>query len=105
MILVIPLTQHEQGYAGGSKAKLSAEIPNLSLGEVKQLIGEKLVKKASIGPKKLQVKTEIDDFEDVFGYMRKPMRYSGSLVLDSMKLTFNQETRIFSASGAYCISK
>jgi len=94
-----------QGHAGGSKSKISAEIPNLSLAEVKQIIGEKLLKKASNGPKKLQVKAEIDDFEEVFGYMRKPMRYSGSLVLDNMKLTFIQETRIFTASGAYRISK
>ena len=72
--------------ADGGGARLSAEIPNISLAQARALLGEGLVAKASNGAKQLKVEAEQDEVSALLGgYLSKGLRYGACLGLSKVR--------------------
>ncbi|BDA48429.1 hypothetical protein COCOBI_12-1080 [Coccomyxa sp. Obi] len=89
----------------GSRSKVNAEIPNLSLEEAKAILGETLCSKAKNGPKQLQASAGYEDISEVLGAPTKSLRYGSSLYLDEgVKFTYDKAGRTLKVSGFYKMS-
>ena len=72
--------------ADGGSARLSAEVPNISLAQARALLGEKLVAKASNGAKQLKVQADPDEVPALLGgYLSKSLRYGACLELPKVR--------------------
>ncbi|KAG2502254.1 hypothetical protein HYH03_000740 [Edaphochlamys debaryana] len=88
----------------GSSSRITAEVPNLTLEQVKGMLGSELFGRASNGPKQVAVQTTDDDLQYLFGDLSKSLRYVATLVVrdGALKLTYSKENQILKVAGA-CI--